>query len=120
MSSVNNYVNIMRRQGTMRASVNPNSEMSMLKQELIQHYKGNPPKAWALINGIEGNAYTNVSAEQRMHYDAAVIAMRGYNTPNTTQTTTPNVPSQINELQMLKSAGWEELNKPKEQVLLQG
>lgn len=119
MSSVNNYVNIMRRQGTMRASVNPNSEMSMLKQELVQHYKGNPTKAWALINGIEGNAYASVSPEQKMHYDAAVIAMRGYNTP-TAQPAVPSVPSQINELQMLKNAGWEELNKPKEKILLQG
>ena len=119
MSSVNNYVNIMRRQGTMRASVNPNSEMSMLKQELIQHYKSNSAKAWALINGVEGNAYSNISAEQRLHYEAAVIAMRGYTTPAPIQPPT-SVPSQINELQMLKSAGWEELNKPKEQVLLKG
>ncbi len=81
MSNVNNYVNLMRRQGTMRASVNPNSEMSMLKQELVEHYKGNPHRAWALINGIEAGDFANVSAEQRLHYDAAVIAVRGHSVP---------------------------------------
>lgn len=118
MSNVNNYVNIMRKQGAAQASINPNSEMSMLKRELIEHYKGNPLKAWALINGIESNSFANISAEQRLHYEAAVIAVRGYNNTIAKPKADFTPPSQVNELDTLKKAGWEELNKPKESVLL--
>lgn len=116
MSNVNSYVNVMRKQGQMRATVNPNSEMSMLKQELIEHYKHNKAKAQALIDGIENNNFVNVSPEQRMHYDAAVIAVRGYNSV-IPQPSLP-VPRQVNELDTLKKAGWEELNKSKAAILL--
>jgi hypothetical protein len=113
MSNVNNYVNLMRRQGTMRASVNPNSEMSMLKQELVEHYKGNPHRAWALINGIETGDFANISAEQRLHYDAAVIAVRGHSAPKAEpkQSMPFLPPTQATELEKLKQSGWQELNK---------
>jgi hypothetical protein len=118
MSGVNNYVNIMRKQGQMRASANPNSEMSMLKQELIEHYKTNTVKAWALINGIESNSFSNISAEQRLHYDAAVIAVRGYSNANNEPKSSFNPPVQVNELDILKQSGWQVLDKSKESVLL--
>ena len=118
MSSVNNYVNLMRKQGQLRVSTNPNSEMSMLKQELVEHYKSNPLKAWALINGIESNNFANISNEQRVHYDAAVIAMRGYPAQTNEPKSMLTPPSQASELDKLKQAGWQELNKPKQNVLL--
>lgn len=118
MSNVNNYVNLMRQQNTMRVSANPNSEMSMLKQELIEHYKGNPHKAWALINGIESGDFAKISNEQRIHYDAAVIAVRGYSTPKVEPKSMFTPPSQASELDKLKRAGWQELNKPAEPTLL--
>jgi hypothetical protein len=108
----------MRRQGTMRTAVNPNREMSMLKQELIEHYKGNPAKAWALINGIESNNFANISNEQRVHYDAAVIAMRGYPTQTNEPKSMFTPPSQASEMDKLRQAGWQEFNKPKQNVLL--
>ncbi len=118
MSDVNGYLNLMRRQGATRASVNPNSEMSMLKMELIEHYKRNPERANALISGIESNSFANISAEQRMHYDAAVIAIRGYNNVIKEPTTLFNPPDQVNELEKLKQSGWEPLNNLKKPILL--
>jgi len=113
MNNVNNYVNLMRKQGQMRVTANPNSEMSMLKQELIEHYKGNPLKAWALINGIENNNFANVSAEQKLHYDAAVMAVRGYpkidQVPPKIAVTT--LITQKEELKQLEQSGWTPLNK---------
>lgn len=116
MSNVLGYVNVMRKAGAMMANTNPNSEMSMLKNELIEHYKTNSLKAWALINGIESGSMANISEGQRMHYDAAVIAVRGYNNKQPINTAQFNQPTQINELNKLKQAGWKPLH---EQQLLQ-
>lgn len=117
MNNVGGYVNIMRKQGQARSSINPNSEMSMVKLELIEHYKNNPQIAWSLINDIEKDLSVSLSEGQRMHYDAAVIAVRGYNTPQI-NTLSKSIPSQYNELDILKKSGWQELNKPKESILL--
>ncbi len=118
MSDVNGYLNLMRRQGTTRASVNPNSEMSMLKMELIEHYKRNLERANALISGIESNSFANISAEQRMHYDAAVIAVRGYSAVNKEPSVLFSPPTQVSELEKLKQSGWKPLNEVKEAKLL--
>ena len=109
----------MRKQGNRVAEVNPNSEMSQLKRELIEHYKSNQAKAWNLVNGIESNSYSNVSPEQKMHYEAAVIAVRGYNAQPIQKTATPfTPPEQGNELEKLKRAGWQPLNGTKPAQLL--
>ena len=117
MSSVNDYVNIMRVSGNKAADANPGSEMSQLKRELIEHYKGNPMRAWALVNGIEAGNYANVSAEQRIHYEAAVIAVRGYNAQPIQKTSTSPQP-QEDELKKLERAGWKPLNASKPAQLL--
>ena len=112
MSNVNNYVNVMRKAGTTRVNSNLNSEMSMLKRELIEHYKSNPLNAWALINSIESNISQNISEAQRIHYDAAVIAVRGCSSATKTEPETVSVPqTQISELDKLQQAGWSVLNK---------
>ena len=112
MSNVNSYVNVMRKAGAMRVNSNPNSEMSMLKGELVEHYKSNPLKAWALINDIESNISQNVSEGQRLHYDAAVIAVRGYSSAIKAEPKASFVPqTQISELDKLQQAGWSPLNK---------
>ena len=102
----------MRKSSALRVNTNPNSEMSMLKQELIEHYKTNPLKAWALINGVEGGNMENISEGQRLHYDAAVIAVRGYT--NNTPISKPafDQPNKENELDKLKRAGWQPLSNP--------
>lgn len=112
-SNVGQYVNVMRKSSALRVNTNPNSEMSMLKQELVGHYKSNPDKAWALINGMESGDMTNISEGQRLHYDAAVIAVRGYtnNTVPSAAMSTFTQPNQQSELDKLKRAGWQPLNK---------
>lgn len=111
MNEVNNYVNVMRKQGQMRAAINPNSDNSLLKHELIEHYKANKEKALALIQGIEKGDYTNITAEQRMHYDAAVIATRGYTNPVKEPNRTFTPANKASELERLKQAGWKPLTE---------
>lgn len=120
MNEVNNYVNVLRQQGSTRVNSNPQSENSLLKTELAAHYKNNPLKAWALINGIESNNFTNVSAEQRLHYDAAVLAMRGYSNPTPTPSANQSnaIPPKEKDMNLLKSQGWKPLNEVSEPVLL--
>lgn len=115
MSDVNNYVSLMRGQNS---GINPKSTTSLLKQELIGHYKNYPLKAWALINGIESNSFATISEEQRMHYDAAVIAVRGYSKPTPTPSNNFVITDKADELERLKRAGWEEVNKSGQTVLL--
>ena len=111
-SNVGQYVNVMRKSSALRVNTNPNSEMSMLKQELIEHYKTNPLKAWALINGVEGGNMENISEGQRLHYDAAVIAVRGYANNTPTSKSAFDQPNKENELDKLKRAGWQPLSNP--------
>ena len=117
MGNVNDYVGIMRQTVASKGTINPNSETNVLKQELITHYKNNLHKAWSLINGIETGNNNSISAEQRLHYDAAVIAARGYSTPAS------NIKSGVDisntkqkELNKLKAQGWKPLIT--EQMLL--
>lgn len=103
----------MRKTNALRVNVNPNSEMSMLKQELVEHYKSNPLKAWALINGVESGDNTNLSEGQRLHYDAAVLAVRGYTNKDSVNTVNKSVftqPNQESEMDKLKRSGWQPLN----------
>lgn len=114
MNNVGQYVDIMKQTGIRSAENNPNSEMSMLKQELITHYKNNQLRAHAMINGVSSTSI--LSAEQRLHYDAAYIAINGYPKINTTNTPKPFEPK--SELDKLKEVGWQELNKKTTPTLL--
>lgn len=118
--NVNNYVNVMRRQGQMRSAVDPNSESSLLKHELIQHYKANKEKALALIQGIEKGDFNNTSPEQQMHYNAAVIAIKGYANPVATPNKEFNPLNKDNELKQLKQAGWKPLTENNYVLLNEG
>jgi len=117
MSNVNQYVNVMRATGT-KTNNSPNSESSQLKNELIEHYKLNKAKAEQLIKSVEVNdEQATHSPTHRLHYEAAVIAIRGYQQPNTTVPPNkigaptdvfgaPKVASRESELLNLKKAGW--------------
>jgi len=86
MSNVNDYLKVMRQTGIKAAATNPNSETEQLKRELIEHYKTNKLKAEQLIKTVEasGEPVTN-SPMHKLHYEAAVIAIKG-------NTATPIVP----------------------------
>lgn len=102
----------MRQSGVKTASANPNNEQNQLKQELIEHYKNNKARAEQLIKTVEANGEAATSSPiQRLHYEAAVVAIRGYQPlPTTTNSTNvPSVPQEVNretELNRLKQAGW--------------
>jgi hypothetical protein len=108
MSNVNQYVNVMQRSGIKMAVANPNSEMSHLSSELIEHYKNNRHIAVKLIDDIE-KENTSVTGALKLHYDAAVVAVRGrqvYNAPLPLSNPVPKEPTQADELTKLASAGW--------------
>lgn len=116
MSNVNQYVNVMRATGTSTGS-NPNSEANQLKTELIEHYKFNKTKAEQLIKVVEasGDPQTT-SPTHRIHYEAAVIAVRGYQPVSTVPPNKIGAPTDIfgasklankeSELINLQRAGW--------------
>lgn len=119
MAGVNDYLNVMRSSGAKAAATNPKSDFNQLQRELIEHYKVNKTKAEALIKNVEasGTPVTG-SPTHKMHYEAAVIAVRGYGSPNSTLPTskvnTPTdmfgkhvpVSSRENEISNLEKAGW--------------
>jgi len=125
MSNVNQYVNVMRQTGARVAAANPNSDTSGLQRELIEHYKINKAKAEQLIKNVEASGTPVTSSPvHKMHYEAAVIAIRGYNTPtnlpqpNKVGTPTdvfgaagkaPMLASKEDTLKNLYAAGWKPL-----------
>jgi len=118
MTAVNGYLNVMKQKGNAVTNANPNSEMSLLKRELIEHYKNNPLKAYATINAVSDN--TVMSDGQRAHYEAACIAVGKNNKPTVEFNFTPGYrpPSRESELNKLSQAGWKPLiNESKPQIL---
>jgi len=116
---VQDYVNVLAKQGVSMAGANPNSETSLLNRELIDYYKNNPLKAHAVINGATTGTYA--SPEHRMHVQAANIAINGYNP--VTPAKLPNTPAINNketELDKLNRAGWKPLNEQRGSELLLG
>jgi len=120
MSGVNDYVNVMRQSATKTVSNNPNSETSQLKNELIEHYKHNKVKAEQLIKVVEASGQqTTHSPTHRLHYEAAVIAIRGYQQPTTLPPNkigpptdvfgTPKMATKEDTLKGLYAAGWKPL-----------
>jgi hypothetical protein len=117
MSNVNQYVNVMRATGAKAAGSNPTSEFSQLKLELIEHYKFNKTKAEQLIKVVEasGDPQTT-SPTHRIHYEAAVIAVRDYQPVSTVPPNKIGAPTDIfgapklankeSELINLQRAGW--------------
>ena len=119
MSSVNDYVGVMRQSGNKTADSNPNSELSQLKRELITHYKSNPIKANELIRAVEGGTAGTMTANMSMHYNAAVVAVRGYTAPVVPSKSGPDISNtKQNDLDKLKAQGWKPLNEVKEPILL--
>jgi len=85
MPGVNDYLNVMKSTGAKAAATNPKSEFNQMQRELIEHYKVNKSKAEVLIKNVEASGTPVTSSPtHKMHYEAAVIAIRGYNTPNST------------------------------------
>lgn len=118
MNNVNQYVNVMKQAGVKAAEANPNSEMSQLKRELIEYYKGNLLKAHATINSMVST--NGLSETQRAHYDAACIATgRTTALPATEFNFTPEykLPTKHTEMNKLSQAGWQPLNESKPQLL---
>ena len=118
MSNVNQYLNVMKQTGVKVAAANPNSEMSQLKRELIEHYKSNMLKAHATINSMLNTS--NLSETQRAHYEAACIAVnRPLTAPTTEFNFTPQhkLPSKENDMNKLMQAGWQPINESKPQLL---
>jgi len=119
MSSVSDYVGIMRQNGNKVADNNPNSELSQLKTELVAHYKSNPVKANELIKSVESGIAGTMTANMSMHYNAAVIAVRGYTPPAISNRLGPDISNtKQNDLDKLKAQGWRPLNEVKEPILL--
>ena len=119
MSNVNQYVNVMRATG-IKANSNPNSETSQLKNELIEHYRFNKSKAEQLIKSVEVNGeQATHSPMHRLHYEAAVIAIRGYQQPTTLPPNkigpptdvfgAPKMATKEDTLKGLYAAGWKPL-----------
>jgi hypothetical protein len=122
MSNVNQYLNVMKQSGVKAAAVNPKSEFNQIQRELIEHYKVNKSKAEVLIKNVEASGTPITSSPtHKMHYEAAVIAIRGYGPLN--NTVPPNkvdAPTDVfgrhvpngnreNELENLTRAGWKPL-----------
>ena len=115
----------MKKTGAAVAASNPNSEFNHLKQELIEHYKINKAKAEQLIKTVEANGEpTTHSPTHKMHYEAAVIAIRGYQQPtNLPQANKIGAPTDVfgaagkaptlsnkeDTLKSLYAAGWKPL-----------
>jgi len=119
MAGVNDYLNVMRNSGAKAAASNPKSDFNQLQRELIEHYKVNKAKAETLIKNVEASGTPITSSPtHKMHYEAAVIAIRGYGSPNSTLPTSKvNAPTDMfgkhvpvsnreNELSNLEKAGW--------------
>jgi len=118
MSNVNQYLNVMKQTGIKVAAANPNSEMSQLKRELIEHYKCNLLKAHATINSMTNTI--NLSETQRAHYEAACIAVgKPLTAPTTEFNFTPqyNPPDKESDMNKLARAGWQPINESKPQLL---
>ncbi len=117
MSGVNDYVGIMRQNSSKVAGGNPNSETDQLKRELIAHYKSNPVKANELIKTVESGTSGNMTANMSLHYNAAVIAIKGYAPPVSSGKLGPDISNtKQNEVDKLKAQGWKPLIT--EQILL--
>jgi len=120
MNNVNQYVNVLKKAGAKAAENNPNSDYSLLRQELVEHYKNNKTKAENLIKMVEANPDGTKTHEQKLHYEAAVIAIRGYQAlpaQSTVPTNKIGAPTNMfgapaatrdksSELENLKRAGW--------------
>lgn len=118
MNNVNQYVNIMRQSGIKTAEINPNSEMSQLKRELIEYYKGNKLKAYATINSMI--TMNNLSETQRAHYEAACLATgHPLVSPTAEFNFNPSfkLPDKDTEMNKLSQAGWQPLHESKPQLL---
>ena len=121
MSNVNQYVNVMRATGAKAAGSNPTSEFSQLKLELIEHYKFNRTKAEQLIKVVEASGEPQTtSPTHRIHYEAAVIAIRGNAATPLMPVSKIGAPTDIfgapshmsnreAELNKLRTAGWSAL-----------
>jgi len=114
MSNVNDYLKVMRKTGEKAAQTNPNSEFNQLKLELIEHYKTNKAKAEQLIKSVEVDGQSTQSAMHNLHYQAAVIAVRGHSMPEAKPTNMfgPPIDNQLSEMEKLKRAGWAPLGQP--------
>jgi len=107
MSNVLDYVKTLRKAGEKVTNTNPNSDTSLLKLELIEYYKNNITKAQELVKSIEENNTPMQSTNHSLHYNAAVIAIRGYSVPTLTKhSNTPVIVDTQTELEKLKSQGW--------------
>jgi len=118
MSDVNQYVNVMRQQGSQAAAVNPNSDTNQLQRELIEHYKNNKAKAQAILNGNPQKIFG--SDVQRMHYQAADIAINGYPKPSINNSSIPSIANKESEMSKLNKAGWKPLSEKTETQILFG
>jgi hypothetical protein len=110
-TDVGDYVKILASKSNNINSANVKGEFNMMRQMLVEYYTTNKDKAEQLIKLMEqDNSFTKTQT-QNMHYQAAVIAVRGYPQPTTnTSTNTYTPPTQENELDKLKRAGWVPLN----------
>jgi hypothetical protein len=116
MSNVNDYLKVMRKTGEKAAQTNPNSEFNQLKLELVEHYKTNKIKAEQLIKSVEIDNQSTQSAMHNLHYQAAVIAVRGYpqvEAIKPSNTFGPEPTNQVSELERLQQNGWAPLGAPK-------
>jgi len=116
MSNVNDYLKVMRKSGERVAGTNPDSEMNELKRELIEYYKLNRAKAEELIKSVESNNNNTHSSMHNLHYQSAVIAIKGYpqvEAIKPSNTFGPEPTNQASELERLQQNGWAPLGAPK-------
>ena len=108
MSDVSQYVTALKEVGLKSAPAPSNGDDGRIRDELIAHYKDYPDKANELIKQVEEGKILD-SKGQTIHYQCAVIAVKGYAKSVVPPTKIFAAETKETEIKKLTASGWREL-----------